>query len=83
MVYDSATSEGLEGAIVTLPDYNLVTETDEDGYYEFDELAAATYKVKVSMEGYEVPSVAQVTVTETAPSAEVNIPLVLLKADAA
>lgn len=83
MVYNSATSEGLEGATVTLPDYNLVTETDEDGYYEFDELAAATYKVKVSMEGYEVPSVAQVTVTDTAPSAEVNIPLVLLKADAA
>lgn len=83
MVYDSATSGGIEGATVSLPDYNLVAETDEDGYYGFDELAAGTYRVKVSMEGYEVPAVAQLTVSAEVSSVNHDFGLTAISAEKA
>lgn len=46
MIYDSATSGGIEGATVSLPYYNLVAGTDEDGYYGFMNLQQALTVLK-------------------------------------
>ena len=54
-VTDSVTGELVEGAIINLIETETVTETDEDGTYEIDEVAAVKYTVGCHAPGYLVP----------------------------
>ena len=60
-VTDSLTGEYLSNAIINLISPESIVETDEDGYYLLDELAAGEYTITCHLTGYEVPSDAKVT----------------------
>ncbi len=60
-VYDAETSEPIAGAIVGIVQTGDVTYTDENGYYEFDDVEPGVYIVGAVADGYK-PSVATVTV---------------------
>jgi hypothetical protein len=59
-VFDTVTGTTVAGATITIPEYNQVAVTDEDGYYLFDELTAGTYKLTCSCPGYLVPAIVTV-----------------------
>lgn len=63
-IADSSTGEALEGVTVDIVALNLVTETDEDGYYAFEGLPAGTHRVSCHINGYEVPEAQVVTIGE-------------------
>jgi len=63
-IADSSTGETLEGVTVDIVALNLVTETDEDGYYIFEGLPAGTHSVSCHLSGYDVPAIQAVTVGE-------------------
>jgi hypothetical protein len=54
-VTDSVTGLSIANAIITLLEEESVFTTDEDGYYEIDELAAGKYNVSCHSPGYDVP----------------------------
>jgi hypothetical protein len=54
-VTDGVTGDPLENATISLVNQGMSTETDEDGYYIFDELPAATYTLACSCKGFDVP----------------------------
>jgi hypothetical protein len=59
-VTDSTTNQPLAFAIVTLVEQGTVTESDEDGYYTFDELSEGDYTLSCHASGYDVPEVVKV-----------------------
>jgi hypothetical protein len=61
--FNSDTSEPVANATVTITEFNLVTQTDEDGYYIFEGLAATTYRIGCAAPGFDVPAVQLVTLT--------------------
>ena len=54
-VSDSVTGEPVEGAIINLIETETVATTDEDGYYEIEEVAVISYTVGCHATGYLVP----------------------------
>jgi hypothetical protein len=52
----------LSMATVAIPDLDLIANTDEDGYYLFDELPAGNYTVTCHVYGYEVPAPVKLTI---------------------
>ncbi len=68
-IYDSVSGLPLAGVSVSIPGFDLVTVTDEDGYYLFDELFTGKYRLTCSKQGYQVPPEQTVVI-----SAEVNTP---------
>lgn len=54
-VTDSVTNQPVVGAIINLVETETAVETDEDGYYEIDELTAGTLIVGCHAQGYLVP----------------------------
>ena len=74
-VTDSITNEPISGANISIPEYDLVTETDEDGYYLFSDLLLGKYKIKCSITGYQVPDIQTVEITETTTTLDVDFSL--------
>ncbi|MBM7618235.1 subtilisin family serine protease/outer membrane protein assembly factor BamB/putative cell wall-binding protein [Bacillus tianshenii] len=68
---------GLEGAKVTLTEktglYEETVETNEAGAYQFDELLAGEYEIKIEVNGYQ--TVTQEIVIEDGENVELNIKL--------
>lgn len=56
-VFNSETNEPVVNATVTIAEFNLVAQTDEDGYYSFDGLAATAYRVGCTAPDFNVPAV--------------------------
>jgi hypothetical protein len=56
-VFNSDTNEPIVNATVTIAEFNLVEQTDEDGYYIFDGLAAIAYKVGCTAPEFNVPAI--------------------------
>lgn len=54
-VYDAESKNPVQGGtvILVLPVANKYRHIDRDGYYEFDDLPAGTYKILASIPGYE------------------------------
>ncbi|WP_264537442.1 TonB-dependent receptor [Flavobacterium sp. N1736] len=63
-----------QGVVVKLSETNKSTVTNSAGNYEFKKLPFGKYIVEVIMAGYE-PTVESVEITETAPSAIVDVKL--------
>lgn len=63
-VINASTQAPVAMAILSLPDLGLMTETDEDGCYAFDELPAGTYSLSCHAPGYEVPAKANLVIAE-------------------
>ena len=59
-VFNSATNEPVVNATVTIADFNLVAQTDEDGYFIFEGLPLTGYRIGCSAPGYDVPAVQSV-----------------------
>ena len=79
-IHDSATGLPLAGASVTIPGYDLVTVTDEDGYYIFEELFYGTYRVTCSKQGYQVPPEQTAEITASNTSIDIDFSLVVAEA---
>jgi hypothetical protein len=77
---NSNTSLPLKGVTVSIPDYELVTVTDEDGYFMFDELLIGSYRLTCSKQGYPVPAEQKVDITADATSLDVDFELVAVEA---
>ncbi|HPG34671.1 MAG: carboxypeptidase-like regulatory domain-containing protein [Lentimicrobium sp.] len=60
-VTDTVTSRPVPYAIVSLTQQGTVTETDEDGYYIFDELMPGAYTLNCYAPGYNVSDTVPVT----------------------
>lgn len=60
-VTDSNTNQPVAYAIVSLVEQGTVTESDEDGYYTFDELSEGSYTLSCHATGYNVPEVVKAT----------------------
>lgn len=62
----TVTTEGDETVIslatIAIPDLDLVTTTDEDGDYLFEELPAGNYTITCHVYGYEVPAPVEVII---------------------
>lgn len=54
-VTDSITGLPVPNATITLVQQSMVTETDEEGTYTFDELYEGSYTVGCFAPGYQVP----------------------------
>ncbi len=54
-ITNAETEETLANVTVTIADFNLVTQTDDDGNYLFDELPTSVCRVSCSVPNYEVP----------------------------
>jgi hypothetical protein len=65
-VFNSDTNEPIVNATVTIAEFNLVAQTDEDGYYIFDELAATAYRIGCTAPGFDVPAIQSVTLLAAA-----------------
>ncbi len=63
-VTKAGTTETISGAVITIISHELVTKTDIDGYYLFDELPAAAFVISCHYQGYMLPE--QVVVTASA-----------------
>ncbi len=70
-VNDASNNEPIIFANVFLKDSNAGTNTDENGYYEFDNLAPGIYTIEVSYLGYENNSQLEVELTPNRPT-EIN-----------
>jgi 5-hydroxyisourate hydrolase-like protein (transthyretin family) len=74
-VTDAKTGQALAQVKVTLYDSNgkvATTQTDSNGYYEFTDLPAGTYKLKFSKKGYKKVTAKNVVVP---PDAVVDVSL--------
>jgi hypothetical protein len=78
-ISDSDTGLPIEGVNVTIPGHDLVTVTDEDGYYMFDGLVTDTYRVTCSCQGYQVPAEQKVEITVDSTSPDVDFILVAVQ----
>ena len=74
-ITDSLTNLPLSGVTVSIPDYNLVAVTDEDGYYMFDDLVIAAYRISCSCPGYQVPDVQIAEITLDVLSVDIDFSL--------
>lgn len=75
IVLDSNTGLPVEGATVSIPEYDLVTVTDEDGYYIFSDLLTGSYRINCSCQRYQVPAeiAAEITLNITSVDADFNL----------
>jgi enamine deaminase RidA (YjgF/YER057c/UK114 family) len=62
---DSVTNEPVVGATVMVPELELVTTTDEDGFYLFDEVPVGAFTISCHAAGYKLPADVMLTVTGT------------------
>jgi hypothetical protein len=62
---DTATGEPVKDATVLITELNLVTTTDEDGYYLFDEVPVGAFTISCHAAGYKLPADVMLTVTGT------------------
>lgn len=60
-VFNSATNEPVVKATLTIAEFNLVEQTDEDGYYNFEGLAATAYQIGCTAPGFDVPAIQSVS----------------------
>ena len=74
-ISDNITGEPLEGVTVTIPGYDLVTVTDEDGFFVFSDLVTGTYKVTCSCQGYQVPAAQTTEITTNNLAASIDFGL--------
>ena len=51
-VYDAETEEPLPGATVEVPELNLGTTTDDQGFFYFEDLEPGSYEVAIGFVGY-------------------------------
>jgi hypothetical protein len=65
----------LQGVTVTIPGHDLVTLTDEDGYYLFDDLVTGTYRITCSLTGYQIPGEQKAEITVDVTSLDVDYSL--------
>ena len=56
-VFNSATNEPIVNATLTIADFNIVEQTDEDGNFIFEGLAASVYRIGCTAPGFDVPAV--------------------------
>jgi len=77
--FDSNTNLPLAGVTVSIPDHNLITETDEDGFYLFSELVTGTYRITCSFQGYQVPVEQTAALTADAGTVDVDFGLVAVE----
>jgi len=54
-VIDSLTEQPIEYAVVSIAEQGAITETDEDGYFLFDELPKGKFTINCHANGYDVP----------------------------
>lgn len=66
-VTNIATGEPLEDATILVTELNLITTTDEDGYYLFDEIPAGAFTISCHAAGYKLPANVPVTISDTEP----------------
>lgn len=62
-VFNSETNEPIVNATVTIAEFNLVAQTDEDGYYFFDGLTVTGYRIGCTAPGFAVPALQLVTLS--------------------
>lgn len=74
-VTDVTTGLPVANAVINLIGHELVTETDVDGYYLFDDLPATTFVISCHSQGYELPT--QVSATAK-PNESLVVDFVLL-----
>lgn len=60
-VFNSDTNEPIVNATVTIAEFNLVVQTDEDGYFIFEGLPLTSYRIGCSAPGFDVQEVQSVT----------------------
>jgi len=73
-VPDNITGDPVANATVLISELNLVTTTDEDGYYLFDEVPVGSFTISCHATGYKLPANVTVTITDTQPQ-DVNFGL--------
>jgi len=56
-VFNSATNEPVANATLTVADFNLLVQTDEDGYFIFEGLPASAYRIGCTAPGFDIPAV--------------------------
>lgn len=54
-VIDSLTEQPIEYAVVSIVEQGSITETDEDGYFLFDDLPQGNFTITCHASGYNVP----------------------------
>jgi hypothetical protein len=54
-VTNAATNEAISGAVINIIGHDLVSTTDMDGYYLFDELPATDFVISCHCHGYQLP----------------------------
>ena len=59
---DNITGDPVADATVLITKLGLVTTTDEDGYYLFDEVPVGSYTLSCHAAGYKLPAYVPVTV---------------------
>jgi hypothetical protein len=74
-VTESNTGLPLQGVTVTIPGHDLVTLTDEDGYYLFEDLVTGTYRITCSLAGYQIPGEQKVEIKVDITSFDVDFSL--------
>jgi len=79
-IYDSVSGLPIAGVSVSIPGFNLVTVTDEDGYYLFDELFIGKYRLTCSKQGYQVPPEQTAEITADNTSIDIDFSLVVAEA---
>jgi hypothetical protein len=79
-IYDSVSGLPLAGVSVSIPGFELVTVTDEDGYYLFDELFSGKYRLTCSKQGYQVPPEKTAEITADNTSIDIDFSLVVAEA---
>jgi hypothetical protein len=79
-IYDSVSGLPIAGVSVSIPGFNLVTVTDGDGYYLFDELFIGKYRLTCSKQGYQVPPEQTAEITAHNTSIDIDFSLVVAEA---
>ena len=64
---NSVTGQPVKGAVVMIAELNMVTTTDEDGFYMFDEVPVGVFTFSCHFTGFKVPADVSVTVTDDVP----------------
>ena len=77
-ITNEETGDTIVGAIVEIPDFEMITESDENGVYTFPDIPSWTYDMIVAMEDF-LPMVAEAV--EINPGEEVVVDFALLHAD--
>jgi hypothetical protein len=74
-VTNALTGEPLPEVTLTIADFNLVEQSDESGYYTFEELPSSVCRIGAYLPGYEVPAEQTVSLNN-GESLEINFVLV-------